>query len=52
MDAKEKGCLIVFFSISTIIAAASMGVGKFFMYIGVGVVTVGIPLLIIYIKSK
>ena len=47
MDKKEKGCLIAFFIVSALIAAASMGGEKIFMYVGVAAITIGLPLLIL-----
>lgn len=52
MDKKDKGWLIAFFVASALVAAVCMGADRFFMYIGVGVVTVGLPLFILYLKSK
>ena len=52
MDKKEKGCVIAFFVVNALIAAASMGGEKFFMYVGVAAITVGLPLLLIYLKYK
>ena len=49
---KEKLIIVVFFVVSALIAAASMGGEKFFMYVGVAVITVGLPLLLIYLKYK
>ena len=52
MSKKEKIAVSVFVAVSVLIAASSMGGEKFFMYIGVAAVTVGLPLLILYIKNK
>ncbi len=49
---KGKIALIVFIVVSVLIAANQMGVEKFFMYVGVAVITVGLPLLYMYIKWK
>ena len=52
MSKKEKIAVGIFVAASVLIAASSMGGEKFFMYIGVAAVAVGLPLLILYIKNK
>ena len=52
MSKKEKIVVGIFVAVSVLIAASSMGGEKFFMYVGVAAVTVGLPLLIMYINNK
>ena len=49
---KERMIIVVFFIVSALIAAASMGAEKFLIGIGVGALTVGLPLLILYLTDK
>ncbi len=52
MSKKEKIAVGIFVAVSVLIAANRMGGEKFFMYVGVAAVTVGLPLLIMYIKNR
>ncbi len=52
MSKKEKIAVGIFVAVSVLIAISSMGGEKFFMYVGVAAVTVGLPLLILYVKNR
>ena len=52
MSKKEKIAVGIFVAVSVLIAANRMGGEKFFMYVGVAAVMVGLPLLIMYIKNR